>query len=180
MVDDRDLVARAQRGDDHAFELIVRRHTDTVWRFARRMVADDATAEEIVQDTFVKAYRALGRFRGDAAITTWLYTICHRVCLDGRRRAHVDVVTLDAACEADAHAVLAREHSVDDRLSLDAAMSSLPDDERVAFTLVGVLGYSHEEAGAVAGAPSSTMRSRYARARTRLATALQPDERELG
>ena len=178
MVEDRDLVLRARRGDDHAFELLVRRHTDTVWRFARRLVSDDATAEEVVQDTFVKAYRGLERFRGDASVTTWLYAICHRACLDRRRRRHLEVVPLDTARHAPAATAVGAR--IEDRVTLDAALALLPDDERVAFTLVSVFGYSHEEAGTVTGAPPSTMRSRYARARTRLAAALLDDERELG
>ena len=166
-MDDATLVAQAAGGDDAAFELIVRRHTDAVWRFARSMLRDDGAAEEAVQDTFVKAHRALDRFRGESALRTWLVSICHRACLDRLRRKHVDVVPLEAAREQ-----RTREEQTGLRLALEEALAQLPDDEREGFTLVHVLGYSREEAADVVGVPPSTMRSRVARGRERLAEAL--------
>lgn len=177
-MDESELVTRAKRGDDAAFEVIVRRHTDAVWRLARSLVSDDATAEEAVQDTFVKAYRALPTFRGDAAVSTWLHAICARTCLDRRRRRRLESVPLDDAATAAAASGPAPS-GVEDRIVLDAAIAQLPDDERIAFTLVSVLGYAHDEAAAIVGSVPSTMRSRLARARTRLVTALQAEENDL-
>src|SRR5687767_1913165 len=138
--DDDALVAKARRGDDLAYEVLVRRHTPAVWRMARSLVSDDFAAEEAVQDTFVKAYRAIGTFRGDAAVRTWLLTICRRACLDELRRRDPVVVPLDRARHD--HAV---ERDDAFRLALQHALTALPPDDREAFTLVDVLGYRREE-----------------------------------
>jgi RNA polymerase sigma-70 factor, ECF subfamily len=89
-VDDSTLVARAASGDEAAFELLIRRHTDAVWRMAITLLADSQVAEEAVQDTFIKAYRGLSGFRGEAAVRTWLLAsatgAASTVCgCDGRR-----------------------------------------------------------------------------------------------
>ena len=164
VMDDGSLVTRAAAGDETAFELLVRRHTDTVWRQARWMLPDDSAAEEAVQDTFVKAYRALGAFRGDSTVSTWLHAICHRACLDRLRLKRAEIVSLDQARERRAAA-----EEVELRVVLEDALRGLPDDERQAFTLVHVLGHSRHEASVIAGVPPSTMRSRVSRARRRLA-----------
>lgn len=172
-MDDHLLARRAQGGDGVAFETLVRRHTDTVWRFARSMAPDDQTAEEIVQDTFLKAYRGLRSYRGDGAVTTWLYSICRRTALDRGRRRSAVVVPLAAA-----RSTAVSFGDADDRIVLRAAIEALPADEHEAFVLAGVLGYSQEEAAALVGIPASTMRSRMTRARHRLVAALSSDEEE--
>lgn len=166
-MDDLTLVEQAAAGDETAFELLVRRHTDAVWRFARSCLADDFAAEEAVQDTFVKAYRALATFRGESSVRTWLLSICHRTCIDASRRRRATVVSLDEARRA-----RAREEHPELRLVLSQGLATLPASEREAFQLVDVLGYSREEAAAIVGVPASTMRSRVARARKRMVAAL--------
>ena len=163
---DASLVRRAARGDVAAFEALVRRHTDAVWRVARSMLRDDFAAEEAVQDTFLRAHRALGSFRGDAAVRTWLVSICHRVCIDRLRLKRAETVPLD---EVPAPSVSA---TTDDRLYLDEAVGRLDVAERAAFLLVDVLGYTGTEAARIVGAPASTLRSRVARAREQLAAEL--------
>ena len=153
---------------DHvAFEVIVRSYTDDVWRVARSIVRDDEQAEDIVQDTFLKAYRSLSRFRGEASMKTWLITICQRTCLDHLRTRRAQIVPL-----AEARYVRSRSDDADTRMAIDAGMRHLGEDERVAFTLVDVAGFSREEAAAIVGVPASTMRSRVARARARLLEAI--------
>ncbi|HVF74111.1 MAG TPA: sigma-70 family RNA polymerase sigma factor [Acidimicrobiales bacterium] len=166
-MEDAALVERAAAGDEVAFEAMVRRHTDAVWRLARANLRDDFAAEEAVQDTFVKAHRALAGFRGDASVRTWLLAICQRTCIDISRRKRPTVVSLDEARRA-----RAREEQPELTVALDQAMGRLSDDERRAFTLVDVLGYSREEAAQIVGVPPSTMRSRVAKARLRLMDAL--------
>ncbi len=166
-MDDWRLIERARGGDGPAFELLVRRHTDAVWRAARSFLRDDFAAEEVVQDTFLKAYRGLGSFRGEAAVRTWLISICHRSCVDRSRRRQAEIVSLEHARRH-----RAKDDSTDLRMAIEAALPSLPEDERRAFVLVDVLGYSREEAAEVVSVPSSTMRSRLARARRRLVEAL--------
>lgn len=166
MHDDLTLVRRAQRGEEVAFELLVRRHTPRLWRLARSLSADQQTAEEIVQDTFVKAHRSLARFRGDSSVDTWLHVICQRTALDRTRRRRPETLPLD-----EAHGEAGRQIS-DDRLVVAEALHDLHDDERAAFTLVAILGYRSDEAADVMGVPASTVRSRVSRARRRLAEAL--------
>lgn len=165
--DDVDVVARAAAGDAASFETLVRSHTPAVWRVARSMLGDDFAAEEAVQDTFLRAHRALGSFRGESAVRTWLASICTRVCVDRLRLRTAEVVPLDAVGER--AAVTA---NADERLLLDQAVRRLDVDERAAFLLVDVLGYSGAEAADIVGAPASTMRSRLGRARGQLAADL--------
>ena len=166
-MDDADLLSGAARGDETAFELLVRRHTEAVWRLARSLLPDDFTAEEAVQDTFLRAYRALGSFRGESAVRTWLLSICHRTCLDRLRLKRAKVVPIEHLRRE-----RAREDPTDLRISLEQALQRLPEEERRAFVLVHVLSYSREEAAEICGVPSSTMRSRVARATERLAESL--------
>lgn len=172
-MDDQELVNRARDpgpGADAAFELLVRRHAPAAWRMARLMLRDDFAAEEAVQDACLKAHRALPRFRGEAAFATWLLAITRRVCLDRLRRKRLPVVSLD---EARGEAAAGRDAVL--RVVLQDAVDALPAVEREAFTLVDVLGNSREDAAAIAGVPASTMRSRLARARAALASALADD-----
>lgn len=164
-MDDNALLSRAVDGDEAAFELLVRRHTDALWRLARSLLPDDGSAEEAVQDAFWKAYRGLSAFRGDSSVSTWLVAICHRCCLDRLRLRRAHVVSLDAVRRA-------REDDTVLRLALEEAVGALPPDDRAAFTLVCILGYTREEAASIAAVPASTMRSRVSRARERLARAL--------
>ena len=166
--DDASLARRAASGDVAAFEALVRRHTASVWRVARSMLRDDFAAEEAVQDTFLRAHAALGTFRGEAAVRTWLVSICHRVCIDRLRLKRAETVPLD---EVAARRVTPEP---DERLHLDAAVRRLAVDERAAFLLVDVLGYTGAEAAEIVGTPASTMRSRVARAREQLAADLAP------
>lgn len=161
------LIDRAATGDELAFETIVRRHTDAVWRVARANLRDDFAAEEAVQDTFLKAHRALGSFRGESSVRTWLLAICQRTCIDRTRRKRPMLVSLDEARRA-----RAREERPEVAVAIVQSMDRLSPDERRAFTLVDVLGYSREEAAQIVGVPASTMRSRVAKARLRLMDAL--------
>lgn len=170
-MDDTGLLKRAAQGDDLAFELLVRRHTEPAWRLARALLGDDFAAEEAVQDTFLKAHRALDSFRGDAAVRTWLLAICRRACIDQLRLRRAEIVSLD-----EVRHLRASEEHVDLRIALETALAELPGIEREAFTLADVLGYSREEAAGIIGVPASTMRSRVARARSKLADALSDSD----
>lgn len=165
--EDRDLVARAQAGDEVAFELLVRRHTEQVWRLARSLLRDTAAAEDAVQETFIKVHRSIGEFRGDASFKTWVLQITHRTCLDQLRRSR-EVVPLDEVRER-----RARDVDTATRIVLEQAVAALPEDERNAFMLVDALGLSREEAAVVVGVPASTLKSRLARAHARLVEALE-------
>lgn len=170
--DDLTLVRRAADGDEGSFELLVRRHTESIWRLAYGMLRDRGAAEDVTQEVFVKAYRSLGSFRGDAAVRTWLLAIANRACIDQLRRRREAVVSLDAAREERARE---RDHAL--RIALEEAIAELPEDERQAFMLVDVMGLTREEAASVSEIPASTLKSRLARAHGRLVEAVAEDER---
>jgi RNA polymerase sigma-70 factor, ECF subfamily len=167
---DAALAASATDGDTSAFEMLVRRHYAAVWRVAFLFVREETAAEELTQDTFLRAYGALAGWRGDASLRTWLATICRRLCIDRVRRKQLETVIapdLEAVAGSTAETeVLA------DRFDLQAALDQLPDDEREAFLLVHHYGYSSSETATLLGVPASTVRSRVGRARQRLVAAL--------
>ena len=170
-MDDASLVSRAAGGDERAFEVLVRRHAEAMWRLARSLLADDFEAEEAVQDSFMKAHRSLDSFRGEAAVRTWLLSICYRTCIDRLRAGRSRPVPVEAVPD-----VATVDDTVDLRLVLDRTMGALPEEERQAFMLVHVLGYSREEAAQICGVPRSTLRDRVVRARGRLADMVEEAE----
>ncbi|HEX8099797.1 MAG TPA: sigma-70 family RNA polymerase sigma factor [Actinomycetota bacterium] len=162
-MDDVSLMARASAGDERAFEALVHRYTQAMWRLARSLLDDNFEAEEAVQDSFLKAHRGLRSFRGDAAVGTWLLSICYRTSIDRLRARRSPAVSLDTVSSIGA------EPDLELRLALKTTIASLPEEQRAAFILVHVLGYSRQEAAEVIGVPASTLRDRLVRAKERLA-----------
>jgi RNA polymerase sigma-70 factor, ECF subfamily len=173
-VDDTALVRAARNGDRDAFMQLVRMHQDGVRAFARGLLGDRLLAEDIAQEAFLRAWRGLGAFRGDAAFATWLYTIARRVALDEVRRPAVRTVPVEKV------AALADRHAADPvlRSDLERALGGLEPAQREAFLLVVVLGLSYQEVGDMTGCPAGTVASRVFRARTGLATALRVREED--
>jgi RNA polymerase sigma-70 factor, ECF subfamily len=167
---DAALAASAAGGDTSAFELLVRRHYAAVWRVAFLFVREETAAEELTQDTFLRAYGALAGWRGDASLRTWLATICRRLCIDRVRRKQLETV-IAPDLEAVAGSTSEPE-ALADRLDLQAALDQLPGEEREAFLLVHHYGYNSSEAATLLGVHASTVRSRVGRARQRLVAAL--------
>jgi RNA polymerase sigma-70 factor (ECF subfamily) len=168
---DAELVASSLAGNSRAFELIINRHYETVWRVAFLSMRDPMTAEELSQDTFLRAYGALTQWRAEASLRTWLCTICRRLCIDRARLKRHEMVSISDAGAG--HYVAASEtDALPERVDLRAALDSLPDEEREAFLLVHHYGHSSFEAAEILSIPASTLRSRVGRARQRLATAL--------
>ena len=164
------LAASAAGGDTGAFEMLVRRHYAAVWRVAFLSVREEMAAEELTQDTFLRAYGALAGWRGEASLRTWLATICRRLCIDRARLKRLETVTTPDL-EAVAGSTSETE-ALAERFDLRAALDRLPADDREAFLLVHHYGYSSFEAATLLGVPASTLRSRVGRARERLAAAL--------
>src|SRR5215469_5011794 len=167
---DATLAASAVGGDAAAFEMLVRRHYAAVWRVAFLSVREETAAEELTQDTFLRAYRALAGWRGDASLRTWLATICRRLCIDRARLKQLETVS---APDLETVAGSTSEtETLADRFDLQAALDQLPGDEREAFLLVHHYGYSSFETATLLSVPASTVRSRVGRARQRLVAAL--------
>ena len=175
--DDAVLAAEACRGDAAAFELIMRRHNRLLFRTARGIVADDADAQDVVQETYLRAFQRLGGFRGGAALATWLARIAINVSLDALRRRG-RMVSLDDDDEADEMTPstdptpeAAAERAQMQRL-LQAAIDSLPPIYRSVFILRAVQELSVDETAECLGVSAELVRTRHLRARALLRDAL--------
>lgn len=173
-MDEAALLRAARHGDREAFVQLVRVHQAGVRAFAHGLLGDRVLAEDVAQEAFLRAWRGLGAFRGDAAFANWLYTITRRVVLDEVRRPVVRTVPVEEA------AVLADWRAGDPVLrgDLERALQALEPAQREAFLLVVVLGLSYQEVGGMTGCPAGTVASRVFRARTRLAAALSMREED--
>jgi RNA polymerase sigma-70 factor (ECF subfamily) len=173
-VDDAATLRAARNGDREAFMQLVRVHQAGVRAFASGLLGDRTLAEDVAQEAFLRAWRGLPRFRGEAAFATWLYAIVRRVAADQVRRPVLRTVPIEQ--------VAARpDHRVGDpalRGELEQAVAALEPAQREAFLLVVVLGLSYQEVGAMTGTPVGTVASRVFRARTRLAAALGAREED--
>ena len=183
---DQQLVERVQRGDKHAFDLLVSKYQRKLNRLISRFVRDSAEAEDVTQDAFIKAYRALPGFRGESAFYTWLYRIgintAKNHLLASKRRAPTST-TFDAdEAESFEEAELLRgvDTPENELMSkqvvgvVQASLQQLPEDLRSALTLREIEGLSYEEIANVMNCPVGTVRSRIFRAREAVAENLRP------
>lgn len=173
-VDDRELIARHNRGDTDAFRIIVERHRDRLWRVALRTLGNADDAADAVQDALISAFRSAGNFRGESAVSTWLHRIVVNACLDqARRRASRPVVAL--ADDESRPAPTARDTIADHETAAEvlAALRQLPPEQAAAVVLVDVEGYPVAEVAEILAVPTGTVKSRCARARARLAELLR-------
>lgn len=184
---DTDLALRAARGDASAFETIMRRHNRLLFRTARSILKSDADAEDALQDAYLRAWRALGGFRADARLSTWLVRIVVNESLGRLRRRDVQVIPLEAAM---ASLEPGRQHLLHDEADLqpehmalraevrqviEAHIDRLPDAFRTVFMLRGVEELSVEEVAQALAIPEATVRTRFFRARSLLRTGLSRD-----
>lgn len=182
---DQMLVARVQKGDNTAFDLLVRKYQHRVAKLVGRYVRDRAEVEDVTQEAFLKAYRALRSFRGDSAFYTWLYRIAVNTAknyLDARGRRPL---SLDLEAEGievfDSNEGL-REHATPEHHLLTdeiantvhRVLEALPADLRTAITLREVEGLSYEEIADIMDCPIGTVRSRIFRAREAVDLELKP------
>jgi RNA polymerase sigma-70 factor (ECF subfamily) len=197
-IDDTDLllVERAKRGDQKAFEMLVIKYQRRIERLIARMVRDVDLVQDIAQETFIRAYRAMPQFRGDSAFYTWLY----RIAVNTAKKALVDMkrdplVTESARASANddddetsrvereltdgetPEALLATKEIAQ---AVNAALEALSEDLRQAITLREIEGLSYEEIAELMNCPIGTVRSRIFRAREAIALRLRPllDTRE--
>lgn len=183
---DQRLVERAQAGEKRAFDLLVSKYQRKLSRLLSRFIRDPAEVEDVAQEAFVKAYRALPSFRGDSAFYTWLYRIGintaknHLVAM-GRRAPTTTEFDADEA-ETFEDGDQLRDINTPESLlmsrqigdTVTAAMDGLPEELRTAITLREIEGLSYEEIAAIMNCPIGTVRSRIFRAREAIAAKLRP------
>lgn len=183
---DQRLVERVQQGDKKAFELLVSKYQRKLMRLVLRLVHDYAEAEDVVQEAFIKAYRALPNFRGDSAFYTWLYriginTAKNHLVSQGRRAptsTDADIDEAETFVDADGlrdintpESLLASKQIA---ATVNSAMMTLPEDLRHAITLREIEGLSYDEIAELMVCPIGTVRSRIFRAREAIADKLRP------
>jgi RNA polymerase sigma-70 factor (ECF subfamily) len=182
---DHDLVARVKRGERGAFDLLVRKYQHKIAKLVARYVYDRAEVEDVTQEVFIKAYRALSGFRGDSAFYTWLYRIAintakNYLVFQGRRPPSTDIEAEDVELTDEGSSlreISTPEHSVlTDEIArtVTRALNELPEDLRMAITLREIEGLSYEEIAAIMECPIGTVRSRIFRAREAIDKELKP------
>jgi len=183
---DQQLVERAQRGDKKAFELLVSKYQRKLARLLSRFIRDGAEVEDVTQEAFIKAYRALPTFRGDSAFYTWLYRIGintaknYLVAMGRRAPTTTEIDSEEAEGYEDADQLrdlntpeneLASRQIAD---TVNQTLAELPEELRTAITLREIEGLSYEDIANIMNCPIGTVRSRIYRAREAIAAKLRP------
>jgi len=182
---DQELVQRVQQGDKSAFDLLVIKYQHKIVHLVNRYVKDPSEAQDVAQDAFIKAYRALGDFRGDSAFYTWLYRIAINTAknyLLSRSRRHFDYEIDVQDAEQVENAPQLKDIETPENLLMNeqivavikAAIEKLPEEMRVAITLREFEGMSYEEIAEAMDCPIGTVRSRIFRAREAIDQKLNP------
>jgi RNA polymerase sigma-70 factor (ECF subfamily) len=183
---DRQLVERAQRGDKRAFELLVEKYQRKLGRLLARFIRDPAEVEDVTQEAFIKAYRALPAFRGDSAFYTWLYRIGintaknYLMALGRRAPTSTEVEAGEAEGFEDGEQL--RDINTPESVLLsneiartvNATIEELPEELRTAIQLREIEGMSYEDIARIMDCPIGTVRSRIFRAREAIAERLRP------
>ena len=173
-----ELIERVRSGDMSAARQLYDGHIGAVHRLAMRMTGDEAMAQEAAQVAFIRAFRSLGRFRGEASFSTWVHRITVSATLNlikGKKRWQARRAEIE---EADDVAQPAVEPDVVLKARLHAAIDALPEIYRTVFVLHVVEGYNHEEIGGILGIPVGTSKARLSVARSKLRDALREFEGE--
>ena len=183
---DQQLVERVQRGDKAAFDLLVAKYQRKIFRLLSRLIRDSAEVEDVAQEAFIKAYRALPNFRGDSAFYTWLYRIAINTAKNflvsqGRRAPTSTEADVEEAETFDDGEHLRDLNTPDAMLltrqvadAVNRAIDRLPEDLRTAIVLRELEGLSYEEIAETMNCPIGTVRSRIFRAREAIAEELRP------
>ena len=182
---DQLLVERVQQGDKHAFDLLINKYQYRIVSLVNRYVNDHAEALDVAQEAFIKAYRAIGNFRGDSAFYTWLYRIAintakNWLVAQKRRPPATDIDAVDAE-QYDMDSRLKEKGTPENELlreeikqTVYSTIATLPDDLRTAIMLREMEGMSYEEIATTMDCPIGTVRSRIFRAREAIDEKLRP------
>lgn len=161
------VVLRAQRGDVDAFEILYRQHVGRIWALTRRMCADDAAADELTQEVFVRAWESLAGYRGEAAFSSWLHRVAVNVVLGDKRSTARRLARVAPSPDLDEApsdgCALGRRPDLG--LDLARAIDTLPDRARQVFVLHHVEGWGHEEVASAMGTTVGTSKGQLHRAR---------------
>lgn len=183
---DQELVERAQRGDKRAFGMLVEKYQRKLGRLLSRLIRDPAEVEDVVQESFIKAYRALPNFRGESAFYTWLYRIGintaknYLVAMGRRPQVTTEIEIEDAENFEDGNELRTMDTPETELMGKEIAqtvndtVASLPEELRTAITLREIEGLSYEEIATLMDCPIGTVRSRIFRARETIAQKLRP------
>ena len=183
---DQQLVERVQRGDKQAFGLLVAKYQRKLARLLSRLIRDPAEVEDVAQETFIKAYKALPAFRGDSAFYTWLYRIgintAKNFLVSQGRRAPTTTDFDSEEAETFEDADQLRDNNTPERLlmtkqigdTVNVAMEALPEELRTAIVLREIEGLIYEEFATIMECPIGTVRSRIFRAREAISEKLKP------
>lgn len=183
---DQRLVERVQRGDKKAFELLVAKYQRKLNRLLSRFIRDPSEVEDVAQEAFIKAYRALPSFRGDSAFYTWLYRIAvntaknYLVAAARRAPTSTTIDSEEAESFEEGHQLRHMNTPEAELMSKQVAatvnqtMEALPEELRVAITLREIEGMSYEDIAAAMSCPIGTVRSRIFRARETIAARIRP------
>ena len=183
---DAELVARVQRGDKKAFDLLVLKYQRKILRLLGRMIRDPAEIEDVAQEAFIKAYRALPQFRGESAFYTWLYRIAVNTARNwlasaGRRPSAPNAIETedgetfnetDNLTDISTPEAMVASREIAE--TVNAVIEELPEELRTAIVLREIEGMSYEDIAQSMGCPIGTVRSRIFRAREAIATRLRP------
>jgi len=182
---DQQLVVRVQKGDKTAFDLLVRKYQHRIAKLVSRYVHDRAEVEDVTQEAFIKAFRAIKGFRGESAFYTWLYRIAintakNYLVAQGRRPPSADIDNEEAVGDVTgtglSDVMTPERHLLADEIgrTVERVLATMPDDLRTAITLREIEGLSYEEIAEVMDCPIGTVRSRIFRAREAIDEELRP------
>lgn len=182
---DQDFVTRAQQGDTRAFDALILKYGDSLYGLIFHMTSHKENTHDLLQETFSRAYRSIGKFRGNSAFYTWLYQIAVNLTLNflkkQKRRRTLSIDQLDSQIHQDPALI---DHSHDSnpeqqshlnelQKKLNAALQTLSDAHRMVVTLFDIQGLSHREIAKMLNASEGTVRSRLHYAHLQLQTAMQ-------
>ncbi|MGE5620454.1 MAG: RNA polymerase sigma factor [Sphingomonadaceae bacterium] len=172
---DAELVRRMASGDESALRSLYALHARRLFAHACRVTGDRATAEEVLQDSLLAAWRGAHAFRGESRVITWLLGIVHRQALNATRRKRLPTSDLGQAAETAACPALLDEHvaAADRRRALTASIARLSPEHRAVLELVFYQGLSLAEVARVCGCPIGTVKSRLSYAKVHLRSALE-------
>ncbi len=171
------MIARAQQGDTAAFEQLVDAHAPYVYNLALRTLQNERDAEDVTQESFVRVWRGLSRFRADAHFRTWLYRIVVNLCynrLPKLKRELRAVEVEDVVLVDDTLGVERAVVSAEIATQLNTAIANLPDTQRLVITLRHQQGLSYDEIATITELPLGTIKTHIFRARKALKVALLP------